>query len=146
MWHREAASSRPASDGLMLFKSCIGSPLDANLQVQPISFPKRKGHLLLLEVDQVLVVLEDLDISECAPGILNFFCCNDVFRFLGYLLSPLLVASPCPLNLDRSDMVHGEAMVLEKTSSEGHLVRCLDQAGTKVSHALLLILRHHVES
>ena len=42
-------------------------------------------------------------------------------------------------------MIHGEAMVLEESPGQGHLVRRLDQPGTKVSHALLLVLSHHVE-
>ena len=53
----------------MLFKSCIGSPLiekDATLV-------KGLGYLLLLEIDEVLVVSENLDVGESAPGVLNFF-------------------------------------------------------------------------
>ena len=106
---------------------------------------KTKRSLLLFKVDQVLVVLENLDVGESAPGSLNFFCCDNIFRFLSHFLSSLLVTTPSPLNLDRSDMIHSKAMILEKTSCERHFVCCLDQAGTKVSHALLLILCHHIE-
>eukprot|EP00354_Favella_ehrenbergii_P003215 CAMPEP_0170457166 /NCGR_PEP_ID=MMETSP0123-20130129/4548_1 /TAXON_ID=182087 /ORGANISM="Favella ehrenbergii, Strain Fehren 1" /LENGTH=125 /DNA_ID=CAMNT_0010720867 /DNA_START=1038 /DNA_END=1415 /DNA_ORIENTATION=+ len=79
---------------------------------------------LLLEVNQIFIVLEDFDIGEGTPGVLNFLSSDDVFRLLGDLLSALLVASP--EDLDGCDVIHGESMVLEKATSEGHLVGCLD--------------------
>ena len=100
---------------------------------------------LLLKVNQVFVVLEDLDISEGSPGVLDFFCGHLVFGFLGELAPSLLIAAPRPLDLDSGDVIHGEAMVLEQAPSQRHLIRCLDQPGAKVSHALLLIFGHHVE-
>lgn len=42
-------------------------------------------------------------------------------------------------------MIHGEPMVLEQASRQRHLVSSLNQASTEVSHALLLVLSHHVE-
>ena len=71
---------------------------------------------------------------------------SDLFlRLLINLFAALLVAAPRPLNLDGSDVVHGEAMVFEEAPRQGHLVGRLDETGTEVAHALLLVLGHHVE-
>jgi hypothetical protein len=51
----------------MLLSSCYGEPL------KKLVF---KRQLLFLEVDQVLVVSEDPDVSEGAPRILNFLSSN----------------------------------------------------------------------
>ena len=102
-------------------------------------------HLLLLEVDQIFVVLVDLYVGEGSPGVLNLLGCNFFLRLLSDLAATFLVSSPGPLDLDGSDMVHGESMVLEEAPSQRHLVSSLDQTSAEVSHALLLIFRHHVE-
>lgn len=56
-----------------------------------------------------------------------------------------LVAAPGPLDLDRGDMVHGEAMVLEQAPRQRHLVSCLDEAGAEIAHRLVLALRHVIK-
>lgn len=101
---------------------------------------------LLLEVNKIFVVLEDLDVCEGSPGVLDFLCCHDLFRFLCHFTAALLVATPGPLDLDGRDMVHSEPMIFEETPCKGHLVGRLDQARAKVTHALLLIFGHHVET
>ena len=67
----------------------------------------------LLKVDQIFVILVDLDVGEGPPGILNLLGCHSILRFLSYLSSALLVATPSPLYLNSSDVVHCEAMILE---------------------------------
>ena len=101
--------------------------------------------LLLLEIDQVFVVLEDLDVCEGSPSILDLLCCHSVLGLLGDLASTLLVASPGPLDLDCSDVVHCESMVLEESPRQRHLVGGLDKSSTEIAHTLLLILGHHIE-
>ena len=98
------------------------------------------GNLLLLEVDQVLVVLEDLDVCEAAPGVLNLLSGELVLRFLSDLATLFLEAAPGPLDLDGSDVVHGEPVVFEKSTSQRHLVGGLDESGTEVFHGLILAL------
>ena len=100
----------------------------------------------LLEVDQIFVVLKDLDVSEGAPSMLDLFSGDNLLRLLSHLSATLLIASPRPLDLDCSNVVHGESMILEESSCERHLVCCLDKAGAEVTHALLLILSHHIEA
>lgn len=99
----------------------------------------------MLEIDQIFVIVEDFDICEGPPGILNLLSGNCVLRFLCDFPATLLVAAPSPLDLNGCNMVHGESVVLEKPSSQGHFVGGLDEASTEVSHALLLVLGHHVE-
>ena len=103
-------------------------------------------YLLFLEVNQVLVVFEDPDVSEGAPRILNFLSSNRFSGLLLYFLFSLLVASPRPLNLDGSNMIHSEAMVFKESPSERHLVCRLDQTSAEVTHAFFLSPTHVVES
>lgn len=100
---------------------------------------------LLLEIDQIFVVVEDFDVCEGAPGVLNLLSGDLVLRLLCDLASMLLIATPGPLDLNRGDMIHRESMVLEEAPCEGHLVGCLDQSGAEVSHRLILTLRHVVK-
>ena len=76
---------------------------------------------------------------------MNLFRSDLVFRLLGELAASFLIAAPGPLNLNRRDVIHGEAVILEESPGQGHLVRRLDQPGAKVTHTLLLVLGHHVE-
>ena len=43
-------------------------------------------------------------------------------------------------------MIHGEAMVLEQSSGQRHLVRGLDKTCAEVTHALFLVLGHNIET
>ena len=99
----------------------------------------------MLEVDQVFIVTVDAHVSVRAPSSLDLLGSQGVLRFELDLLLPLDVASPSPLNLDSSYVVHGEAMVFEQPPSQTHLVSCLDDGSAVVSQALVLILVHHVE-
>jgi len=93
----------------MLLSSCCGEPLKKLVL---------NRQLLFLEVDKVLVVFKDSDVSEGPPCILDFFSSNRFSRLLLYFLFPLLVASPSPLYLNRSNMIHCKSMVFEESSSE----------------------------
>ena len=73
------------------------------------------GYLLSLEVDQIFVVVEDLHICEATPSSLDFLSGKNVLRFLVLFLLSLLVTSPCPLDLNSCDMVHGESVILEES-------------------------------
>ncbi len=105
-----------------------------------------KKYLLLLKVDQIFVIVENFDVCKCSPRILNLFSSYSVFGFLCNLSASLLVSAPSPLYLNSCNVIHSEPMVLEKPTSQWHLISGLDQTGTKVSHALLLVLGHHIES
>ena len=105
----------------------------------------KKAHLLFLEVDEVLVVVEDLDVGEGAPGVLDLLGGDGVLGLLVNLALALEVAAPGPLDLDGRDVVHRKAMVLKEAARQGHLVRRLYEAGAEVPHALLLVASHHVE-
>jgi hypothetical protein len=74
-------------------------------------------YLLLLEVNEVFVVLEDLDVGEGTPRSLYFLHRHLLFSLTLDFLPSLFVPSPCPLDLNRCNMVHGEPMVFEKSSS-----------------------------
>ena len=76
---------------------------------------------------------------------MNFLGRDCVLRFLCDLPFAFLVASPRPLDLDGGDMVHGESMIFEKSSSQRHFIGGLDQTGAEVSQASVFILDHHVE-
>ena len=95
-------------------------------------------HLLFFEVDEILIVVEDPNICESSPGILYFFCCNRLAGLLKSLLFTLLECPPSPLDLDCSNVVHRESVILEQSASERHLVCRLDKTCTKVTHALIL--------
>lgn len=103
-------------------------------------------HLLLLEVDQIFVVVENLDVSESSPRVLNLFSSHRIFRLLRYFAAAFLVPAPRPLYLDCSDMVHCESVVLKKSASQWHLVSRLNEPSTKVFHALFFVLGHDVEA
>ena len=103
------------------------------------------GFTLLLKVDQIFIILVDLDVGKGPPGILNLLGSHGILGLLSYLSSSFLVAAPSPLDLNGGDMVHRESMILEESSRQRHLVRCLDQTGAEVTQTLVLVLCHHVE-
>ena len=99
----------------------------------------------MLEVDQIFVVEEDPYVGERTPCLLDFFSGDGLLALLS-LLAPLLDAvSPGPLDLNRADVIHSEAMVLEQTPGQAHFVGGLDQCSTEVLHAAILVLRHDIE-
>lgn len=57
----------------------------------------------------------------------------------------LEASAPGPLDLDCTNVVHGETMVLEESPCETHLVGGLNEGGTEILHATVLILCHYVE-
>lgn len=72
MWQREAASKRPASCGLIDFKSSIGEPLI-----------KISGKLLLLfEVDQIFVIPKDFNIGVGPPSSLDLLSRHSLLALL----------------------------------------------------------------
>ena len=102
-------------------------------------------HLLFFEVYQLFVVFEDAYISEGSPSLLDLLCREILLCLLWYLLLAREETTPSPLDLDSSDMIHCEAMVLEKTSCQSHLISCLNERSAEVSPALLLTLVKNVE-
>lgn len=137
MWQRDAASSRPASCGLILFKSWAGEPLRY--------WFKNPRHLLFFKVNQVFVILEDPDVGKSSPSILNFFSSYSLLRLLLNLFLLFLVTSPSPLDLNCCDMIHGESVVFEKSSCQWHFIRWLNNTRTEVTHALFFALLHVIE-
>lgn len=93
----------------MHLSNCCGEPLE-NCQ--------NAEDLLFFEVDQVFVIFENPDVSEGAPGILDFLSGHSLARFLHNFFLFFLVGPPCPLDLDCCNMVHGKSMVLEKPPGE----------------------------
>jgi hypothetical protein len=102
-------------------------------------------NLLLLEVDQVLIVKVNTHICERSPCFLKLFSRESLLAFLSLLAAALQACSPCPLNLDRTNVVHCETMVLEQASCQTHFVSGLDESRTEVLHAPILIFSHDVE-
>ena len=74
---------------------------------------KTQGYLLSLEVDQIFVVVEDLNVGECSPSVLNLLCCYCLFGLLSYFALSFLITSPSPLDLNGCNMVHRKSMVFE---------------------------------
>ena len=99
----------------------------------------------MLEVDEVPVVIVNAHICVASPCFLNFLGSNDILRLEFDPLLALNETAPGPLNLDSRDMIHGKAMILEETTSERHLVGCLNDCCAVVSQALVLIKVSHVE-
>ena len=99
----------------------------------------------MLEIDQVFVVLEDPDVGEGAPGVLNLLSGDLILRLLSDLATLFLESSPSPLYLDRCDVVHGKPVILEQSSRQRHLVRGLNQSCAEVFHRLVFGLAHVVE-
>ena len=116
------------------------------VRLSPIdTFQKLVRITLVLEVDEILVVSVDPHVRIRPPGSLDLFCGDLVLRFEFDLFLAFKVASPGPLDLNGCNMVHGESMVFEKSSGQGHLVRCLDNSSTEIAQTLILIFMHHVE-
>ena len=99
----------------------------------------------MLEVDEVFVVLEDLDVGEGTPGLLDLLDCDEFLALDWHLLLLFLEAPPRPLDLDRSNVVHGKAVVLEQSASQSHLVSGLDQSSAVVAPTSLFTLVQHIE-
>lgn len=93
---------------------------------------------LFLEVDQLLIVLEYAHVGERTPSSLDLLHRHHFTGLLRYLSLSLEVSAPSPLDLDGRDVIHGKAMILEETSRQCHLVRCLNQSSTEVPPTLLL--------
>ena len=100
---------------------------------------------LVLEVDEVLVVFVNAHVCVATPGFLNFLRSNDVLGLQLHSLLALYITSPRPLYLNSGNMIHGEAVILEQSSRQRHLVRCLNDCRAVVSQTLVLIQVRHVE-
>jgi len=135
-WHREAASRRLASAGLIDFKRSYGEPLKTL---------KNANYLLLLKVDEILVVPVNSHVGKRSPMFLYFFNCYFFFALLLLFTFLLKIGPPRPLNLDSSDVVHGEAMVFEKSPSKTHLVSRLYKGSTEILHAPVFIFSKYIE-
>mmetsp|Transcript_15748 Transcript_15748/g.24228 ORF Transcript_15748/g.24228 Transcript_15748/m.24228 type:complete len:511 (-) Transcript_15748:12-1544(-) len=112
-------------------------PVDAAEQLEWVS--------LVAEVNQVLVVFVNTNISVGTPGSLDLLSHLLVLCFKLDFLLPLKVPSPRPLDLDSCNVVHRESVVLEQTTRQGHFISSLDESSTEVLHALIFILIHQVE-
>ena len=99
----------------------------------------------LLEVNQVFVISVDPHVCVRSPSSLDFLSGKLIFCFQFHFFLAFKIASPGPLNLNSSNMVHRKSVVLEKSSCERHLVGCLDECRTEITKALILIFVHHVE-
>ena len=99
----------------------------------------------MLEINKIFVIPVDSNVGVGSPGSLNFLGSELVLGLELYLLLPLQVASPRPLNLDGSDVIHGKSVVLEKSPGQRHLVGSLDDRSTEISQALIFILVHDIE-
>lgn len=99
----------------------------------------------MLEINQVLVVLVNLNVSECTPCLLDLLSVNRLNAFLSLFPSLLKTCAPRPLDLNRTDVVHRESMILEQASCQGHFVSGLNQSSAEILHATVFILGHYVE-
>ena len=98
----------------------------------------------MLKVDKIFVISVNSDICVGSPSSLDFLSGQSVFCFQLNLLLSFQVSSPGPLDLDCGDVIHSEPVVFEEPSSQRHFVSCLNNSGTEISQALILILVHHV--
>ena len=77
-----------------------------------------EGITFVLKVYQIFIIPVDPNICVRSPSSLNFLCSQLVLGLeLNFFLS-LQIASPGPLNLNGSNMIHCKSMVLEKPSSQ----------------------------
>ena len=97
------------------------------------------------EINQIFVISVNSYIGVWSPCSLYLLSGNLVLCFQLNLLLSLKETSPCPLNLNSSNMIHSKSVVFEKTSGQWHFVCCLDQGGTKVSQTCIFIFLHYVE-
>ena len=106
---------------------------------------EKGNRLLLFEVNQIFIVLENLNIGEGSPRSLDLLHCHLFFALgLDFLLS-FFVPTPCPLDLDGSDMVHSESMVLKESPGQSHLICCLYECSTEIPPALFFTPVEDVE-
>ena len=106
---------------------------------------KLEGIALMLKVDQIAIIAVDPDIGIGPPSSLNLLCCNLIFGLELNFLFSLEVPSPCPLDLDGCNVIHGKSMILEQPSGQAHLVGRLDDGSTEVLEAHVLVFHHDVE-
>ena len=106
---------------------------------------KLKWITLLSEVNQIFIIPVDPDIRVAPPCFLNFFSCNLIFGLKFNFLLSFQESSPCPLNLNCCDMVHGKPMIFKKSSGQGHLVGCLNYCSAIVPQALIFILMNDIK-
>ena len=99
----------------------------------------------MFEINKIFIIPVDPNICIGSPGSLDFLRSQLVLGLELDLLLPLQVASPCPLDLNGCNMIHGKSMILEEPSRERHLVRCLDYGGAEISQTLIFILMHDIE-
>jgi hypothetical protein len=136
-WHRDAASSKLASEGLIDLSKSYGEPLFLVMSIG--------NYLLLFEVYQVFVILVYSNIRECSPALLNLLSGYILFTLLLLLSLSLQVSSPCPLNLDSSNVVHRETVVLKKPSGQTHLICSLNQGRTEILHTSIFVFCQHIK-
>lgn len=101
---------------------------------------------LFPEINEVFVVFVNSDVGKGPPSSLDFLNRNLVFGLEFQLLLSLHEPSPCPLNLNGCNMVHGESVVLKQPPRQRHLVGRLDQRRTEVPKALVFVLVWQIES
>lgn len=99
----------------------------------------------MFKVYQVFVVLVDVHVRESSPGFLDFLSSDILLALLLLLALFLEVRTPGPLNLNGTDMVHSETVVLKKSSCQTHFVRCLNQRCAEILHATIFVFSQHIE-
>jgi hypothetical protein len=109
------------------------------------AFEELIGITLFLEINQIFVISVDPNICVGSPSPLDFLGGQLILGFQLHLLLTFKVASPGPLDLNGSDVVHGKPMILEESPGKGHLIGGLNEGGTEVPQALILIFVHDIE-
>lgn len=88
---------------------------------------------LVFEVDEIFVISVDPHVGVRSPSPLDLLRSHLILGFELDLFLALKISSPGPLDLDGSNMVHGESVIFEKPSSQGHFVGGLDYSCTEIS-------------
>ena len=109
------------------------------------TFKELEWITLVFEVNEIFIISVNSHVGIGSPCTLNLFSSKLILRLQFYLLLSLEVASPRPLNLDGSNVVHGKPMILEESSRQRHLICGLDDGGTEISQALIFILMHDIK-
>ena len=109
------------------------------------TFQELKWISFLSEVNQIFIIPVDPHIGVASPRFLNFLCGYLIFGLKFNFLLSFQESSPCPLNLNGCNMIHGKSMIFEKSSGQRHLVSSLDNSSTIVSQALIFILMNDIK-
>ena len=99
----------------------------------------------MFKVDKIFIILIDPYVGVTSPSSLDHLVSKNIFGLELNLLLPLYETPPSPLNLNGSNVIHGESVIFKQPPSQTHFISSLDDSSAIIPQTLVFILMHNIE-